>query len=78
MTQFVQMRTTDPPSSASTTAAGGRLCHARELRLDPHGASYRQAQAGPSGMPNVLLHYRIGLPVGVFGSHPIGQIPISL
>ena len=78
MTQFVQMRTTDPPSSASRTAAGGRLCHAPEFRLDPRGATNGEAQAGPSGVPNVLIHYRIGMPVRVFGSHPLGQIPISL
>ena len=78
MTQFVQMRTTDPPSSASRTAAGGRLCHAPEFRLAPRGATNGEAQEGPSGVPNVLIRYRIGIPVRVSDSDSIGQIPISL
>ena len=47
MTRFVLARITDPPSPASKTAAGGRLCQAQEFRLNGHGASTGEAPVGP-------------------------------
>ena len=55
MTQFIPMRTTDPPSTALRPAAGGRLCHSQKSRLAAHGALAQDGDDGPSSGANVVL-----------------------
>lgn len=54
MTQFMPMRSTRPPSTASRPDAGGRLCHSQKFGLRAQGVSTKVGGAGPVAGQNVV------------------------
>ena len=78
MTQFIPMRTTDPPLPAPRPAAGARLCHSQNIALYTQGLSTEDSGPGPAGGPSMVSMTPIDWATGAFRSHPSSQIPIGL
>lgn len=59
MTQFIPMRTTDPPSPAPKIVARGRLCQSQNIALRTQNPLAKERESGPAVKQSMVAMTRL-------------------